>query len=27
MREEDVIRIISARLATAQERRAYEDNE
>ena len=26
-REEDVIRIVSARLATTQERRTYEDNE
>jgi hypothetical protein len=27
LREDDIIRIISARLATAQERRAYEDSE
>jgi hypothetical protein len=27
VREEDVIRIVSARLATAQERRTYEDSE
>lgn len=27
VREEDAIRIVSARLATAQERRTYEDND